>query len=294
MTLVQLKHLLALAGHGSFSRAAAAVFLTQPALSRSIRALEDELGQALFDRVGRRVELTPCGREVLQRAHEIVRDVEELEAAGERLRQGAVGSLRLGLVSGPSALVTVPLLRHVATHHPGLHVEVARGHAERLVQALRERQLDALVLDPGSLAPADDLRIEMLAEVPGAFMCRRGHPLLQQSAPIGFDDVRRYPLACTPLSDEVARMLIERYGPQAHPARCVSLRSEELPGLVEVVRDSDAVLLAIRAAAPDLMELHLTPPLDARARFAAVVLARRSESPAWALLRPLIQARLAG
>jgi hypothetical protein len=68
MTLVQLRHLIALAHTGSFSKAAQAQFLTQPALSRSIRALEDELGLPLFDRVGRRVELTPFGHEPL-RAH---------------------------------------------------------------------------------------------------------------------------------------------------------------------------------------------------------------------------------
>jgi len=52
--------------------------------------------------------------------------------------------------------------------------------------------------------------------------------------------------------DEVARALVERYGPQAHPSACVTLRCEEIPGLVDVVRHSDAILIAIRAAAPDL------------------------------------------
>ena len=68
MTLVQLRHLISLAQTGSFSQSAAALFLTQPALSRSIRALEDELGQPLFDRIGRRSELTPCGRDAVEGA----------------------------------------------------------------------------------------------------------------------------------------------------------------------------------------------------------------------------------
>ena len=66
MTLIQLRHFIALAGLGSFSRAADELHLTQPALSRSIRALEDELGQPLFDRVGRVSELTPYGREAVK------------------------------------------------------------------------------------------------------------------------------------------------------------------------------------------------------------------------------------
>jgi DNA-binding transcriptional LysR family regulator len=67
MTLVQLRHILSLARTGSFTRSAEAVFLTQPAFSRSVRALEIELGQPLFDRVGKRSEPTPFGREILQR-----------------------------------------------------------------------------------------------------------------------------------------------------------------------------------------------------------------------------------
>jgi hypothetical protein len=57
---------------------AEALFLTQPALSRSLRALEDEMGQPLFDRVGRRSELTPFGREVLERGRQVVFEVDEL------------------------------------------------------------------------------------------------------------------------------------------------------------------------------------------------------------------------
>ncbi len=68
MTLVQLRHLLSLAETGSFSRSAEALFITQPALSRSIRGLEAELGQPLLDCIGWRSELTAFGREMLLRA----------------------------------------------------------------------------------------------------------------------------------------------------------------------------------------------------------------------------------
>ena len=80
MTLVQLRHLLALADSGSFSRAAEAVCLTQPALSRSIQTLEDELGQPLFDRLGRHSELTPFGRAMAARARQVLDDADALRA----------------------------------------------------------------------------------------------------------------------------------------------------------------------------------------------------------------------
>ena len=71
MNLQQLEHLLALAETGSFSRASEKVHLTQPALSRSIQMLEQELGMPLIDRIGKRNELTPFGAMVLARARRI-------------------------------------------------------------------------------------------------------------------------------------------------------------------------------------------------------------------------------
>lgn len=288
MTLVQLRHLISLAQSGSFTRSAEALFLTQPALSRSIRALEDELGQPLFDRAGRRSVLTPFGVEAVRRARLLVADAEELAASGGQMREGRAGTVRVGLGSGPGAMLMTPLLMTMARSHPAVHLEIARGHTDVLVRRLRERELDALVVDARSLAPAADLRVADLVEMRGAFMVRPGHPLLQGGGPLRFEALRRYPIASTPLSDEVARTLVERYGPAAHPADCVSLRCEELPSLVEVARHSDAVLIAIRAAAPDLAELVLRPAMNATARFGIVTLARRAEPPGLPIVRGLV------
>jgi hypothetical protein len=123
-------------------------------------------------------------------------------------------------------------------------------------------------------------------------MCRRGHPLARKRSGVSFEAMRAYPLASTPLSDEVARTLVERYGPQAHPDTMVTLRCDELPSLVEVARHSDAVLLAIRAAGADLVELPVKPALNASARFGMVTLAGRTEAPALRIVRQLTQALL--
>jgi DNA-binding transcriptional LysR family regulator len=288
MTLVQLRHLLSLAQTGSFSKSAAATFLTQPALSRSIRALEAELGQPLFDRVGRHSELTPFGREAVERARELVLAADDLRDSGRLARDAQQGLLRIGMGSGPGAMLMTPLLLKMAKERPRLHVEIARGGTELLVQALRERTLDALIIDARSLRPAPDLNAQFLHEMRGTFMVRRGHPLTKRRAGARFDELLHYPVASTPLSDEVARVLVERYGPLAHPSQFVTLRCEEVPSLVEVARRSDAVLLAIRAAAPDLVELKMQPPLAATARFGLVTLRRRTVPPGLAIVRALM------
>ncbi len=292
MTLVQLRHLISLAQTGSFSKSAVALFLTQPALSRSIRALEAELGQPMFDRVGRHSEVTPFGREVVDRARQLVHAADDLLESGQQLARGMAGSLRIGLGSGPGAMLMTPLLMHIATHHPQLRLEISRGRTELLVRSLRERAIDALVVDARSLTPAHDLRATETYEMRGSFLCRRGHPLARKRAGVSFDQLRAYPIASTPLSDEVARVMVERYGPEAHPQRCVTLHCEELPSLVELTRHTDTVLIAIRAAGSDLIELTMKPALNATARFAIVTLAGRSEAPALPIVRRLMQERL--
>jgi DNA-binding transcriptional LysR family regulator len=278
MTLVQLQHFIALARTGSFVKASAAVHLTQPALSRSLKALEEELGQLLFDRVGRRIELTAFGAETLQRAQLLVEDAQDLKKSGRPSAMGDGGRIRLGLSSGPGVMFTVPLLTHVARHYPRLHVEVSRANTDTLVRQLHERAVDALIVDVRSLKPAPDLHVEHLVEMDGAFLCRPGHPLAALRS-VSAEQLLAYPVASTPLSDELARILVERYGEHAHPQEMVTLLSDEISHLIELAQASDAVVLAIRAAAPQLQALPLKPALNARARFGLVTLAGRAASP---------------
>jgi DNA-binding transcriptional LysR family regulator len=288
MTLVQLKHLIELATSGSFSQAASKLYLTQPALSRSIKALEDELGQPLFDRVGRKNELTAFGTHIVQRARVLVDEANELRQTSLQLKKGEIGQFRIGLGSGPGAMLMTPLLMLMATEHPQAHIDISRGSTALLVQALRERTLDALVLDIRSLKPATDLKIEALQEMKGTFMCRRGHPLAKKRS-VAFAQLRDYPIASTPLSDEVARLLIEKFGPAAHPDTLVNLRCEEISSLLDVARKSDAIVLAIRASAPDLVEIDLSPALNANARFGLITMASRTEPPLLGKVRTLMR-----
>ena len=278
MTLVQLRHLIELATSGSFSKSAVKLHLTQPALSRSIKALEEELGQVLFDRIGRKNELTAFGSHIVQRARVLVDEANELRQTSVQLQKGEIGQFRIGMGSGPGAMLMTRMLMLMATKYPKAHIDISRGSTALLVQALRERLLDALILDIRSLEPSTDLKIEAIHEMAGVFMCRPAHPLAKKSS-VPFAMLRDYPIASTPLSDEVARILMERFGPQAHPDRLVNLRSEEISSLLDVARKSDTVVLAIRASAPDLVELPVSPPLNVKARFGLVTIASRTEPP---------------
>ena len=285
MTLVQLRHFVVLAELGAFVQAAKALYLTQPALTRSIQGLEDELGGRLFDRLGRRIALTPFGHEVLQRARRLVADADALKQTGKGLHAGLIGTLRIGLSSGPGALLSVPLMLHMSEHHPKLQLQISRGNTGVLVDALRDQRLDAAVLDVRSVRPAADLDIAQTFELAAGFLVRPDHPLRQLGRPVQIDEVLAYPVASTPLSDEVARMLIGRYGPQANPDDMVTLCSDETRTIVEVARRSHAIVLTAHAAAEGLVPLDMAPPLGATERFGLVTLSRRQEAPALRILR---------
>ncbi len=285
MTLVQLRHFVVLADLGSFVQASAALFLTQPALTRSIHALEAELGGALFDRLGRRISLTPFGDEVLTRARRLVSDAEALKQAGQGLHAGLIGQLRVGLSSAPGALLSTPLMLHMAEHHPRLQIRISRGRTAVLLNALREQQLDVAIVDIRDMRPSGELTVSMDFELSAGFLARPGHPLVQRGGTIGIEDVMAYPVASTPLSDEVARILIARYGPRANPDDMVTLRSDETMSIVDVARRSNAILLTVNAAAIDLVRLDVAPSLNATARFGLVTLAKRQEAPAVRILR---------
>jgi DNA-binding transcriptional LysR family regulator len=296
MNIKHLEHLLALADTGSFSRAAEKLFLTQSALSRSIQSLELDLGAKVLDRIGKRNELTPLGQDVVARARHIVREAAELRRSAKLLQDGGRGSISVGLGSGPAALLLVPLMCAASTRQ-GMRVAVTQGPVELQILQLRSRQLDAMVVDMRRVIPATDLNIESLAELRAGLVVRAGHPLAAQKG-VTLADVLRYPVASTPLSDEVARALVDQFGPQANPAEMVTLRCDDVASLVQTAAQTDAVFLGVIATARSsladgsLVELALAPALRATARFAYVTLAGRTEAPAMAYFREFVRKHL--
>lgn len=296
MNLRHLEHWLALAETGSFSRAAEKLHITQSALSRSIQALEDELGGALVDRIGKRNELTPLGQAVLVRARRIVHEASELKLGAVVLQQGGLGSLRLGLGSGPGAMLMTPWLVYMARHHPGVKVSITRGPTELQLQQLRERSLDALVVDVRRVVPAADLQIGPVFDMPAGMICRAGHPVLAQYPEgVPFVALLQYPVATIPLSDEVARLLVARYGAKADPPSLTTLQCEEIDSLLQTVQQTDAVYLGILGAARgalargELVVLDVRPPLQAGAMLGMVTLTGRTELPVMRVFRKFVE-----
>ena len=297
MNIKNLEYLIGLTDTGSFSRAAEKLFITQSALSRSIQNLEEELGGKLFDRIGKRNVLTPLGEDVVHRARQIVQSAIALRLNARLFQQGSGGKIRVGLGSGPGALLMTPLLCHIATHRPHIQTMVTRGSTELQLMQLRARELDALVVDVRRVTPAPDLHIEFLKQLRAGFVCRAEHPL-SRSRNVSFEDLLAYPIASTPLADEVARIIIERYGPKADPKSMTTLECEDVTSLIDTIHRTDAIFLGIIAAAKTgiktgkLVELKIKPTLNAAAQYAYITLTGSTMAPIMSFFRNFVAEHL--
>ncbi|WP_422088897.1 LysR family transcriptional regulator [Variovorax sp.] len=203
MQLRQLQHLVALADQGSFGRAAQAVHLSQPALSRSIDNLEEGLQARLIDRAYGTVRFTQAGELVLARARELLADAAQIERDVLQLEGLAIGSLAVGL--GPFAAGTLGrmALSLMAQRHPQLLMRMEVADTASLCERLHRRQLDLFIADTRDLKKQPGLKLTRLPNVPVSFFVRPKHPLLRlkQVTP---ENLMGYPVAGPQLPAEVA------------------------------------------------------------------------------------------
>lgn len=142
LQVAHLRTLQAIARHGSFSRAAQALNLTQPAVSMQVRHLEQALGLPLLERVGKRAFPTRAGQMLLDHAD---RALHELEAGVERVQQlrGVVaGRVRLGTSASISIYLLPPALRRFRARYPETEVVVVTGNAAEITRAIVTNSLD--------------------------------------------------------------------------------------------------------------------------------------------------------
>ena len=187
-----LVHILAVADHRHFGRAAKAVHLTQPALTQSIQAAERALGVRLFDRSRRGVELTTYGRLVVERGERVVTEIRELE--GEiALREGlATGTLAVSLAPYPGALSGQRAVARLLSEYPGISCRVRVGDWRRVTREVLDGSADLGVADLGDAVGHPELRVDRLCRRPLCFVCRPDHDLLSRTR-LEVGDLAGYP-----------------------------------------------------------------------------------------------------
>ncbi|HBH02928.1 MAG: hypothetical protein A2W08_10075 [Candidatus Rokubacteria bacterium RBG_16_73_20] len=141
-SLAQLQTLEAVARHGSFSRAARELHLTQPAVSMQVRHLERELGVPLLERVGKRAFPTRAGELLLGHAARAVRELETGAEVVQQLRGVVAGRIRLGTSASFSIYLLPSALRRFRARHPRTELVVVTGNAPEIARSVVANELD--------------------------------------------------------------------------------------------------------------------------------------------------------
>jgi len=132
--LAQLEAFIAAADLGSFSRAADILSVAQPSLSNRIQSLEREVGQPLFERMGRGVKLTDSGRAFLPYAQRVIRTLHDGLVVLEGTRDGTAGRLSIGTAPAVGTYVLPRILKIFCDNHEGVDVVVRTGHSDEVLQ----------------------------------------------------------------------------------------------------------------------------------------------------------------
>ena len=145
-TLRQLQYLKLLAEHGSFSRAAEAAHVSQPALSAGVQELEKILGGAVVERTRGAVQLTAVGAEAVKRAEDVLARTEDLVEAARNAGKPLSGRFRLGVIPTIAPFLLPATLPRLKAKHPALRLFLREDLTPRLVTQLKAGQLDAAVI----------------------------------------------------------------------------------------------------------------------------------------------------
>jgi len=175
MEIRQFRYFLALAHELSFTRAAVRANVAQPALSRQIRKLEDELGTALVDRTSRRVQLTAAGQRLAAHATLILDEVENARADILQITDLSTGRLAIGATQTPGPLNVARLLADYHALHPGIELTVREELSVAIADRLRADELDLGLVSEIPEPARHGLELQQIASEPLVVALPPGH-----------------------------------------------------------------------------------------------------------------------
>ncbi|MCP8462643.1 LysR family transcriptional regulator [Pseudomonas sp. ZM23] len=244
MDLRQLRYFIALNEHRSFVRAADAMGITQPAFSRSIQGLEQELGCRLVDRGSKDLRPTPEGQVVLQHALSLVQGATNLSHAIARLNKLDSGEVRFGCGPAPAQKLVSDAVAHFVRCYPGIHIQFGVDNWERLARNLSREEIEFFVADIRHFEADPNFQTRPLKPRNGLFFCRAGHPLLAKDS-LSTNDMFAYPLAATLIPPSARKMLANLSGKIDVTA---NVQCEDMASLVRIVSQTDAIGIAVEEA----------------------------------------------
>jgi LysR family transcriptional regulator, nitrogen assimilation regulatory protein len=280
MDLKQLEYFVRVAELGSFTRAALALDVAQPALSRQVRLLEVELRQNLLIRNGRGATPTEAGKLLLEHGRGILHQVERAREELGRVRGALAGRVAIGLPPSLARVITVPLTRAFRAQLPEASLSISEGLSATMQEWLHTGRLDIAVLY--NATPAPDIEITPLMQEELLLVQTRPPGLAEEPPPppVSLTEIAAMPLVI-PSRPNAIRMHVEAEMAALGIRPTVALEIDGVSAILDLVADGAGAALLSRHAVgstirPSAYRMRaIDPPLRTR-----VSLASSSQRPA--------------
>ena len=204
MELNQLRGFDALARERSFSKAASRLSVTQPAISLQIKALEEELGEALFERQRKAVRLTAAGEVLYQHVQTVLETLEEAKSDIAGLRQRLRGHLAVGTSDTNCTYILPEVIGQFRAHYPEVRVDIRNNKSSRILQLVVDREVDfGLATLP---LAHHQVTTQVVYRCIDVLICPCDHPLSRKGS-VSLQDISDYPLLVFPQGSTTRRLL---------------------------------------------------------------------------------------
>lgn len=232
MEIAQLRTLIHVAELGSLSKAADRLHIAQPALSRQIRLLEEELGVRLFDRHGRGMVVTDAGQDVLGHALRVMAELEEIRAAVAEEDAPLRGHVSVGMPPTVADILSEPLVAAFRESHPEATLRIVSAYSGYLLDWMHRGEIDASILyDPKS---ARTLRLQpLLDEV--LFLIGPPGAGLSQNVPVDYGDLEGVRLLL-PSANHGLRIILDKCATERGFSLSVPVEADSYSTLKGLVR----------------------------------------------------------
>ncbi len=276
MEVHQLRYFVAVAELGSMSRASLRCSVAQPSISQQIQKLERELQCPLFERIGRRVQLTDAGRSLLPRARAILEQLQEIPQGIEADAKSGHGRLVVGAIPTVAPFLLPAAIRSLTETFPAVDLHVREDFTERLLDALEEGVIDLAVTS--TPISREGLTVTVLGHDPFRVAVATNHPLAGRDS-VSLDELVNPP---TILLDEL-HCLGRQVGEVCRAMRTncrVVCQASQLDSLLRMVGLGLGVALVPEMATRDAMKeeirfVRIEEPFASR----EIALVERSDRP---------------
>lgn len=259
LSTTRLNHLIVLAEECHFARAAKRVHLSQPAFSRSIQAMEQQMGLQLFDRQAGKIQLTPAGEFLIERAKRLLFEARGLEHDLKLFKDNQLGQVSFGVGPFPKASLLSDVITAARHEYPQLGLKVEASNWRLLLDLLLREEIEFLVAFTPGIAANPTVTTVPLMTQHARFYVRQDHPL--GDAPVSLRQVWAYGVATVMLPPAQKTALAQVLGIPSGEALGLTLECDDVELLHQTALHTDTVVSSTDCSVQSLAYLGALRPL---------------------------------